>query len=79
MFRFKHIKEVAGAATEGKCFLPVTPQRTTMTVCSSLSPDSRDSSEPASSQTSIWTCTLEVLVKNQMVHLKLFVAFGRKE
>lgn len=50
---FKHIKEVAGAATEGKCFFPVTPQRTTVTVFS-LSPDSRDGPEPASRQTSIW-------------------------
>lgn len=43
----KHIKKVAGAATEGECFLTVTPQRETMTVLCHLIPEKVQNQPPA--------------------------------
>ena len=69
-----------GATAEGEWFLRGPPEAVGNTdFLSSRSPHTSQGPEPTSSQILIWMWALKVLVKNQIMNLRLLVPFGRKE
>lgn len=71
---------LSGATAEGEWFLWGPPEAVGNTdFLSSQSPHTSQGPEPTSSQILIWMWALKVLVKNQIVNLRLLVPFRRKE
>lgn len=79
---FKHLSECdgcSGATSEGECSLGSPPEAEgNLDLLISLSPHTSQGPEPASSQMLIWVWTLKVLVKNQIMNLRLFVPFEKE-
>lgn len=71
---------LSGATAEGEWFLWGPPEAVGNTdFLSSQSPHTSQGPETTSSQILIWMWALKVLVKNQIVNLRLLVPFRRKE